>query len=105
MSVFPGRGGRREPAIRSSMYCAGTATASANSSGDRLISRRRRRSSSPTVAGGFNGGDEVMNGACEARLLREGVHQNNDGTGAVARSRPGVLLSDTPPGVSSTRER
>src|SRR3972149_4353714 len=68
MSVRPGRGGRRQPAIKSSMYFAGTPTASASSSGERLISRRRWRTSSPTVAGRFDGGDDVIYRASSGRL-------------------------------------
>src|SRR5919106_4378451 len=63
MSVRPGSGGLREPDIRSSMYHGGTATASASSSGVRLISRKRRRNSAPTVSLGFAGDGTVISQA------------------------------------------
>src|SRR5687767_8167775 len=71
MSVRSGSGGRRSPAIKSSMYFAGTATASASSSGDRPISCRRRRRSSATVPRGLSRGDDVMKKASSS-LVPEG---------------------------------
>jgi len=46
--------------VRSSMYCDGTCTASANCAAERFTSRRRRRSSPPSVRACFGRGDDVM---------------------------------------------